>query len=52
MEQRGSHWKDFYETWYLIFFQKSVEKIQVSLKYDNHSGSLHENVLKFVAISR
>jgi hypothetical protein len=32
MEQLSSHWTDFDETWYLHFFQKSVEKVQVSLK--------------------
>jgi len=30
--QLGSHWTDFHEVWYLCFFRKSVEKIQVSLK--------------------
>jgi hypothetical protein len=32
MEQLGSHWADFYENLYLSIFQKSVQKIQVSLK--------------------
>ena len=27
---------------YLSIFQKSVEKVQVSLKYDNKNGTLHE----------
>ena len=34
MEQLGSHGIGFHEIWYLSIFQKSVEKIQVSLKYD------------------
>ena len=34
MEQLYSHWTDFDETWYLSFFRKSVDKIQVSLKSD------------------
>jgi hypothetical protein len=34
MEQLGSHYTDFDETWYLSFFRKSVEKIQVSLEPD------------------
>jgi hypothetical protein len=38
MEQLGSHWTDFDETWYLSFFRESVEKIQVSLKSDKNSG--------------
>ena len=29
MEQLGSHWTDFEETWYLRLFWKSVAKIQV-----------------------
>ena len=37
MEQLGFHWTDFHEIWYTrIFFQKSVEKIQVSLKSDKN----------------
>jgi hypothetical protein len=32
MEQHASQQTDFDETSYLSFFQKSVEKIQVSLK--------------------
>ena len=38
MEQLGSHWTDFYETSYFNFFRKSVEKTQVSFKYDNNNG--------------
>jgi hypothetical protein len=38
MEQIGSHWMYFDETWYLRFFQKSVKKIQVSLKSDKNNG--------------
>jgi hypothetical protein len=39
MEQLGSHWTDFHEI--LIsedFPEKSVQKIQVSLKSDNNNG--------------
>jgi len=32
MEQLGSHWTDFRETWYWRIFRKSVEKIEVSSK--------------------
>jgi hypothetical protein len=38
MEYLGSHWADFLEIWYLSIFRKSVEKIQVSLKYDKING--------------
>jgi hypothetical protein len=38
MEQFGSHWKDFNEIWYLSFFFKCVQKIQVSLKSDKNNG--------------
>jgi hypothetical protein len=35
VEQLGSHWTDFDETWY---FRKSVEKIKVLLKSDKNNG--------------
>jgi hypothetical protein len=38
MEQLGSHWTDVHEILYLSIFRKSVEKIQVSLKYDKNNG--------------
>ena len=44
MEQFVSHWTDFHEILYLRIFQKSVKKIQVSLKSDKNNGTLHENV--------
>jgi hypothetical protein len=37
MEQFGFHWTDFDKIWYLRFFQKSVKKIQVSLKSDKNN---------------
>ena len=49
MEQLSSHLTDFHE----FFFFKSVEKIQVALKSDKKSGTLHEEDLRtFVIISR
>jgi hypothetical protein len=36
MEQLGSHWMDFHETWYLSIFRNSVEKTQGSLKFDKN----------------
>ena len=45
MSVRPSAWNDlarigriFYEIWYLRNFGNSVEKIQVSLKYDKKNG--------------
>jgi hypothetical protein len=38
MEQLGSHWTDFHEILYLIFFQKSIKEIQVSFKSENNNG--------------
>jgi len=36
IEQLGSHWMDFHEIWF-DYFQKSAEKIQVSLMSDKHN---------------
>jgi hypothetical protein len=38
MEQLGSHWTDFDETWYLSFFRNPTEKIHVLLKSDKNNG--------------
>jgi hypothetical protein len=38
MEQLGSHWTDFHETWYLSISWKSVEKIQAYLKSDTNNS--------------
>jgi hypothetical protein len=51
-EQLGSNWKNFNEIWYLSIFRKSVEKIEVSLKYDKNNGTLHEDLCTFKIISR
>jgi hypothetical protein len=37
MEQLGSQVTDFHEIWYLRIFRKSIEEIQVSLKYDKNN---------------
>jgi len=39
MEHFGSHWTDFHEILYfmILFFSKSLEKIQGSLKSDKHN---------------
>jgi hypothetical protein len=46
MEQLGFHWTDFNETWYLHVSQKSVKKLQVSLKSKGLKGTLHEDIYK------
>jgi hypothetical protein len=38
MEQLASHCSDFHEIWCFNTFQKSVEKIQVSLKSEKNNG--------------
>jgi len=38
MEQFGSHWMNFYDNSYLSIFQKSVKKMQVSLKSDMNNA--------------
>jgi hypothetical protein len=52
MEQLCSHWKEFHETLYITILLKSVEKIQVSLKYVKNNGTLHEDLSIFMIISR
>jgi len=37
MEKLNSHWTDFHEVLYLSIFRKYIDKIQVSLKYDNNN---------------
>jgi hypothetical protein len=51
MEQAGSHWMDFHEICYLSIFQKSVEKIQVSLNQTKIADILHEDQYTFLIIS-
>jgi hypothetical protein len=38
MEQLGCHWTGFHELGIWVFFKKSVEEIQVSLKLDKNYG--------------
>jgi hypothetical protein len=52
MEQLGSHRTDFNEIWYLSVFRKSVEKIQVLLKSDKITGTLHKDLCTCMIISR
>jgi hypothetical protein len=48
MGQFGSHWTDFYEILYLSIFKKTIEKNQVSLKYDNKNCTLRNNQYTFL----
>ena len=53
MEQLGSQWTDFDETWYLSFFlKKSVQKIKVSLKSEKNNGYFTWRLFTFITISR
>jgi len=47
----GSHRTDCYEIWHLCIFQKSAEKIQVSLKSDNNNGNVHDDQCTCLFIS-
>jgi len=38
MEQLGSYWTDIHEIGYFGIFRQSVEKVQVSLTYDENNG--------------
>jgi hypothetical protein len=38
MEKFGSQWTDFHNIDIAFFFRKSVEKIQVLLKFDENKG--------------
>jgi hypothetical protein len=52
--QNGCHWTDFHEIWYSNIFRKSVEKIKVSLKFDNNTimtDTLREEQCTFMIIS-
>jgi hypothetical protein len=51
MEQLGSNWTDFDKTWYLRLFRKSVEKIQIPLKFDIITGRFHEDASTFLTKS-
>jgi hypothetical protein len=52
MEQLVSHWTDFHEIWYLSIFRKSVQKIQVLLKYDKNNGYFTWRPIYILTISR
>jgi hypothetical protein len=51
MQQLISHWMDFREILCLNIFQKSFEKIQVSLKSDKIMGILHDELCTFVIVA-
>ena len=41
MEKLGSHGTDFREVWCWVFFEKSVENIQIALKSAEESHVIH-----------
>jgi len=51
MEQLGPHWTDYCVFWYLGMFQKSVEKIHVSLKSDKGTFLFMEKMIINVRIN-
>ena len=51
-EQLGCRWTDFCEMWYLSVFEKYVEKIQVSWKYDKNYVILYEEIYTYLIILR
>ena len=51
MEQLGTHGKDFHEIWYLSIFRKSVQKIQVTLKYGKNNGYFNEDLYTLMIAS-
>jgi len=52
MKQLDSHWTDFHKIWCLEIFGKYLEKIQVSLKYDNANGYFTWMSMTTMTISR
>jgi len=52
MEYLGSHWMDLYGICYLSIFRKSVEKIQVSLKFDKNRVLYAKTSIIFFILSR
>ena len=52
VEQLDSYWTSFHISWYLMIFQKSLERIQVSWKYDKNNGNLLEALRAFIIVSR
>jgi len=49
MEQNDAHWTDFHGILHLCIFRKPVEKIQVSLKYDNNNGYFTWKLIFFLS---
>ena len=52
MEQLGFHWKYFHEIQHLSIFRKYSVKVKLLLKYARVTSTLHEDVGKFLIISR
>ena len=52
MEQLGSHWTDFHEIWYLIFFKNLSRKFKFHYYLIRITGTLHEDQYTFMMVSR
>jgi hypothetical protein len=51
VEKLGSYLKEFHKIWYLSIFRKSVEKIQISIKYDKNNEHFTWRAIQFDYIS-
>jgi len=38
--QLSSHWMEYRDIWYFSIFRKSLEKIQILLKYEENNGRI------------
>ena len=51
MEQLGSHWTDSHKSLRFRMFRKSLERVQVFENTARITGTLHEDLRKFMIIS-
>ena len=52
LEQRGSHWTDFHEIWYLsIFYENFSRKFKFHWTLTRITGTLHEDRCTFIITS-
>jgi hypothetical protein len=51
MKQLGPHWMDFYEIWYLNFFQKMSRKLKFYWNLTGITGTLYEEQYTLLIIS-
>jgi hypothetical protein len=50
MEQLGSHWTDFHDTWFVSIFRNYVEKFKIHYNLTRITGTLHEDLCTFLII--